>query len=253
MVPDPSSSNPGRGRHPGPDGFLSTRWSVVLDVGARDPLVVREALETLCSTYWYPLYAFLRRRGVDAEEAEDVTQGFFARILERRDLEGLDPARGRLRAFLLASMKHYLANHRDYQRAQKRGGGQGPLSLDMSGADERYGLAAAPALSPERLFERAWALALLERVLARLRTSYEDRDRGALFEELKGTLTGESPVGELAAVGERLGMTEGAVKVAAHRLRERYRKELRAEVAGTLEDPSQVESELQDLFQALGG
>lgn len=240
-------------RNPGTDGFLSTRWSVVLDVGGQDPARVREALETLCSTYWYPLYAFVRRRGVDAEEAQDVTQGFFARLLEHRDLAGLDPARGRLRAFLLVSLKHYLANHRDQQRAQKRGGRHESLPLDMSGADERYGLAAPPALSPERLFERAWALALLERVLASVRERYEGRDRGALFEELKGTLTGEQPVGGLAAVGERLGMTEGAVKVAAHRLRERYRTTLRSEVAGTLEDPAQVEDELQDLFQALGG
>jgi len=248
-----SSADHSADPNPGPDGFLSTRWSVVLDVGGQDQVRVREALETLCSTYWYPLYAFVRRRGVDAEEAQDVTQGFFARLLEQRDLAGLDPARGRLRAFLLASMKHYLANHRDHQRAQKRGGGREPLSLDMSGADERYGLAAATALSPERLFERAWALALLERVLARVRSKYAGRGREALFEELKGTLTGTQPEGGLAAVGERLDMTEGSVKVAAHRLRESYRSELRSEVAGTLEDPSQVEEELQDLFRALGG
>jgi len=238
---------------PGPPGgeFLTTRWSVVLSAGHSGSEAGRASLEMLCSSYWYPLYTYVRRRGHDAEEARDLTQGFFTRLLEKKDIQDADPERGRFRAFLLTALKHYLANEWDRSQALKRGGDRVHVSIDMEGADERFGLSTLREESPERSFERAWALALLERVLDSLRQDYDARGKSETFTALKGFLTTEGAESQ-AAIAERLGTTEGAVKVAVHRLRGRYREAVRDEIASTLADPADIDAELATLFEALG-
>jgi RNA polymerase sigma-70 factor (ECF subfamily) len=234
-----------------PGRFVTTRWSLIR--AAQDPSAQasRAALAALCSAYWYPLYAFIRRQGHDAEEAQDLTQEFFARLLEKDGLAAVDRDKGRFRSFLLAACKHFLSNERDRARAQKRGGGRAVLPLDAAGAEGRYGSEPAHEETPERLFERRWALALLEQVLGRLREEYAAAGKGRVFERLKGHLTGDGvPYAQVAA---DLSMSAGAVKVAAHRLRQRYRELLRDEIAQTLDDPGQVEEEIRDLFAALAG
>jgi RNA polymerase sigma-70 factor (ECF subfamily) len=230
--------------------FATTRWSLI--AAARDPDApeARQALAELCGLYWYPLYAYIRRRGHDHAGAEDLTQGFFAHLLERHDWAAADPARGRFRSFLLAACQHFLANEHDRATAQKRGSGRQPLSLDFADADGRYAREPAHDQTPERLFERRWALTLLEQVLAGLREEYESSGKGRLFEALKGSLGG--PEVPYAAVAADLGLSEGAVKVAAHRLRQRYRDRLRAAIAETVAGEEQVDEELRDLFAALG-
>jgi len=229
--------------------FATTHWSLVVAARGASP-VAREALAELCRLYWYPLYAYVRRRGHSADEAQDLTQEFFARLLERDDLAGLDPARGRFRAFLLAACRHFLANQNDRAQALKRGGGLRPRSLDLADADRRYAAEPSHEQTPERLFERRWALTLLDRVLQRLRQHYETAGQLVLFERLKGSLAGETdvPHAESAAA---LNMTEGAVKVAAHRLRQRYRDLLRDEIARTVAEPAEVDDEVRALFAAL--
>lgn len=231
--------------------FLTTRWSVVLSAGHAGSEAGRASLEVLCSSYWYPLYTYVRRRGHDADEARDLTQGFFTRLFEKQDIQDADPERGRFRAFLLTALKHYLANEWDREQAQKRGGGRVHVSIDMEGADERFGIRARREESPERSFERAWALALLERVLDALRKDYEARGKSETFAALKGFLTTEGTESQ-AAIAERLGTTEGAVKVAVHRLRGRYREAIRDEIASTLANPADIDAELATLFEALG-
>jgi RNA polymerase sigma-70 factor (ECF subfamily) len=207
----------------------------------------------LCHAYWYPLYAFIRRQGFSPEQAQDHTQEFFARFLEKDLLGSADRARGQFRSFLLAACKHFLANERDRARAVKRGGGREPVSLDLQDAEQRYGLEPADELTPERLFERRWALTLLDQVLARLREESVRADKASLFDRLKGFLTGHADAKPYRQVAEELGMTEGAVKVAVHRLRNRYRELLQEEIARTVDDPAQVEDEIRSLFQALAG
>jgi RNA polymerase sigma-70 factor (ECF subfamily) len=210
----------------------------------------RDALASLCTAYWYPLYAFVRRQGHGPEQAQDLTQGFFARLLEKNDLASADQTRGRFRSFLLAACKHFLSNERDREHALKRGGGRVPLSIDRTAAEGCYGREPSHDETPERLFERRWALTLLEQVLARLRGEYETAGKGRLFERLKGHLTGGGEAHAQAAA--ELRMSEGAVKVAVHRLRQRYRDLLRDEIAQTLTDPAEVEDEVRALFAALG-
>jgi RNA polymerase sigma-70 factor (ECF subfamily) len=248
--PDPASSA-ARGDPPAGDaGFLTTHWSVVLAAGDRDDPASRAALASLCRSYWYPLYAFVRRRGANAEDARDLTQGFFARLIEKRDLAALAPERGRFRAFLLAALKHYLANEHERASAQKRGGGSAPLSIELAAADSKWRIDPGHALTPERLFEKSWALALLEHTLDGLRAEYETAGKAELFAALKPQLEGSgAPYAELA---QRLGTTEGALKVAAHRLRRRYRERLRAEIGRTVGRPEEVEGEIGDLFRILG-
>jgi RNA polymerase sigma-70 factor (ECF subfamily) len=229
--------------------FATTHWSLVLAAGGESP-AAREALAELCRLYWYPLYAYIRRHGHDADEAQDLTQEFFALLLARDDLAGLDPARGRFRAFLLGACRHFLANQRDRAQALKRGGGRRPLSLDLTGADGRYAAEPSHEQPPERLFERRWALTLLDQVMQRLRRYYEAAGQSALFERLKGTLTGDAE-GSYAETAAALDMTEGAVKVAAHRMRQRYRDLLREEIARTVADPAEVDDEVRTLFRAL--
>jgi len=224
----------------------------VLEAGRDDSPRAAEALEQLCRTYWYPLYAFVRRRGHGPEDAQDLTQAFFARLIAKRDLAAVDRTRGRFRSFLIAAMQHFLANEWDKARAQKRGGGVRVISLDAVSAEARYAREPADLETPELIFERRWAMALLDKVLVRLRGEYEARGQGDLFEALKGTLGGGGAEGH-AATAERLGMTEGAVKVAAHRLRRRYRDLLRGEIAGTVASPDDVDDELRHLLAVLGG
>jgi RNA polymerase sigma-70 factor (ECF subfamily) len=248
---EPSSS--GHGPAGRADIFATTHWTVVLAAGRKSSPQSDRALGELCQLYWYPLYAYVRGQGRTKEDAEDLVQAFFARFLERNYLEGLRAERGRFRAFLLASLKHFLANEWDKAQRQKRGGGVVHLSLDWQSADERYHLDPPDPTSPDRIFDRAWALALLERVIARLRDECATQSRSALFEQAKGYLmVGEAtiPYGEAA---RRLKMDEGAVRVAVHRLRKRYRELLRDEITQTLSDPAQVQEELRSLQAALAG
>jgi len=204
----------------------------------------------LCSIYWYPLYAFVRRSGHEAHEAEDLTQEFFARLLAKHYLTDVAPEKGRFRSFLLASMKHFLANEYDRANALKRGGGRQAIALDALRADSRYGMEPADELTPERLFERGWALAVLEQVLTRLETEQSVAGKASQFGTLKGFLTGGGE-GGYAEAGERLGMSAGAVKVAVHRLRRRYRELLREEIAHTVAEPAEIDEEIRYLLSCL--
>lgn len=243
----------------GAHSFLTTRWSVVRAAARGEHPTgtdVEAALASLCEGYWYPLYGYVRRQGHGADDARDLTQAFFARLVEKRDLDGAAPELGRFRAYLLAALKHFLANERERGRALKRGGGRAPLSIDAGEADSRYRFDRAElghAETPERAFEREWARAVLDRALEALRADYEARGKRELFEALEGTLGGAAPADEdRAALAERLGTSEGALNVAAHRLRRAFRERLRSEIAGTLADPADVEDELRALFDALG-
>src|SRR5262245_10616359 len=243
--PDPEPVHP-------TGGFATTQWSLV--AAARDPASpqAREARAALCQTYWYPLSAYLPRQVGSADEAEELTQEFFARLLEKDFLAGVDRARGKFRAYLLACCKHFLANQRDYTRARKRGGGRAVLSVDWQSAATRYAAEPADPRTPEALFERRWALTLLEQALGALRAEYAARGKGEVYERLKGVLAASSDTPPYAEIGRQLGMTEGAVKKAAQRLRQRYRELIRAHIAATVDDPSQVEDEVRALFAALG-
>jgi len=231
--------------------FVTTRWTVVLSAGRKSSPQSDRALGELCRTYWYPLYAYVRRQGKTKEDAEDLVQAFFARFLEKNYLEGLSAERGKFRAFLLASLKHFLANEWDKSQRQKRGGGAQHLSLDWQSADERYHLDPPDPSSPEKTFDREWALALLERVVSRLRDECAAESKIDLFDQAKGYLmVGEKAI-PYADAARNLKMDEGAVRVAVHRLRKRYRALLRDEIAQTLDDPAQVAEELRSLQVAL--
>ncbi|HAB18090.1 MAG TPA: RNA polymerase subunit sigma-24 [Verrucomicrobiales bacterium] len=247
----PATENLSSGR-PAADGcFVTTRWTMVLNAGRKSSPHSDRALSELCQTYWYPLYAYVRRQGHSKEDSEDLVQAFFERFLEKNYLEGLSETRGKFRAFLLASLKHFLANAWDKSQRQKRGGGATHLSLDWQSADERYHLDPPDPASPERAFDRAWALALLERVVTRLRDECVAAGKAALFERAKGYLMiGEAAI-PYAEAAMQLNLDEGAVRVAVHRLRQRYRRLLRDEIAQTLEDPADVAEELQALQAAL--
>lgn len=232
------------------DYFATTHWTVVLAAGCRSTPQADMALEELCHTYWYPLYAYIRRRGYAREDAEDLAQAFFARLLEKNYLEGLSSEKGKFRAFLLAALKHFLANEWDRANRQKRGGGVTTLSLNWHSADTRYQIDPADNLSPDKLYDRAWTVTLLERVITRLREESAADGKSKLFEQLKLFLmTGKSaaPYAEAAA---SLSLTEGAVRVAVHRLRRRYRELLREEIGQTLSNAAQVEEEMRALFSA---
>lgn len=232
------------------DIFATTHWTVVLSAGRRATPEADRALEELCRIYWYPLYAYVRRQGHSKEDAEDLTQGFFARFLERNYLEGLSSKKGRFRAFLLAALKHFLANEYDRATSQKRGGGLAPLSLDWQDADARYHVEPADQLSPDKLYDRAWAMTLLELVIARLRDECAAQSKARVFEQLRPFLmVGQSDI-PYAQAAASLGWNEGAARVAVHRLRKRYRELLRAEIAQTLSEPASIEDELGVLFQA---
>jgi RNA polymerase sigma factor (sigma-70 family) len=233
-------------------GFAATRWTMVLAAaGRKSGAARRRALEELAQAYWYPLYAFIRRQGHPAAQAEDLTQEFFARLLEKKALASVDREKGKFRSFLLASVKNFLANEWDKSQTLKRGGGKPLVALDALDAEARYALEPADRLTPDRLFERRWALAVLDLVLARLQQEYVDRGDAATFEALKSSLTGEADGPTYGTIAQRLGMTEGAVKVAAHRLRKRYREFLRDEIVQTVADPDLVDDEIRHLLTCL--
>lgn len=241
---------------PGPRGqpaaFATTHWSVVLAAGDATSPSTAEALGQLCRLCWYPLYVYVRRRGYSVEDAQDLTQQFFAHVLEKGCFGRADPARGRFRCFLLQCLQNFLNNEWRRSQRTKRGGGALPLSLDATGAEGRYAHEPAVAHSPEHAYERRWALTLLEEVLTSLRQEYERADQAPLFAELSDLLWGKDVPTSYAAIGSRLGMTEGALRSAMHRLRRRYRERLRAQVAHTLTDPMEVDDELRHLVEILG-
>ena len=232
------------------DRFATTHWSIVVSAGDSQSPEARLALATLCENYWFPLYAFVRRAGCSAEDAQDLTQEFFARLLAQRLLTRVDRQRGKFRSFLLAALKHFLADQWDHAHAQKRGGGQTVISFDSLDAETRYRLEPASDLTPEKMFEKQWALSLLEQVLSRLHAELVAEGKSALFEALKDTLTGVRST-TYAAVGAELGMAEGAVKVAAHRMRRRYRALLREEIAQTVTSPDEIADEIRYLLSCL--
>ncbi len=236
---------------PGPREFATTHWSLVVAAnpdkasGTR----ARKALEELCRAYWYPLYAFVRYRGYSSDDAQDLTQSFFVRIIETGGFVSADPERGRFRSYLLGAMKHFLVNEWHRARAQKRGGGVTFLELDGLDPEARYALEPAQSTDPDADFDREWAQESIARAMEKLRAESEARGKVELFEALKGSLTGDEPARSETAA--RLGMTDGAVKVAVHRLRQRYRELLRAEIAETVTDPSDVDVEMRHLVAAL--
>jgi len=231
--------------------FRTTRWSVVQAAAGPRSGDAREALATLCDTYWYPVYAFVRRSGHAAEEARDLTQGFFVRLLEKRDLGSADPVRGKFRDYLLGAVKHFLANERARQQALKRGGGQKLLSIDFQDADRQYSLEPVDPETPETLFLRSWAMALVRRATERLGEEYGSQGKRVVFERLRPMLTGDTGAASRREIAESLDMTENALNVAVHRLRQRFRHQLKEEVSDTLADPGQTEDELRSLLAVL--
>jgi len=245
--PGPTSKSGQSGRR----SFATTRWSLVLAAAHDSRPDAQAALATLCETYWYPLYAYARRLGYKAEDAQDLTQEFFALLLEKESLRVADPERGRFRSFLLASLNHFLTAEWRRRSARKRGGGRLPLSLDVRSGESRYSQEPSHDLTPEKAYERRWALLLLEQAVSRLRAEYAASGKAALFERLAGFLSGERGVLTQQVAGD-LNMSEGAVRVAVHRLRQRYRQVLRAEVAHTVAGPQHIDEELRHLMAAVG-
>lgn len=232
-------------------GFAPTRWTVVLTAGQSDTTRAEEALARLCEAYWYPLYAYVRRRGHRPEDAQDLTQEFFAQLLAHNWIARADRQKGRFRSFLLMAMGRFLANQWDKNRALKRGGAARIVSLNLDSAETRYGQEPADTSTPEQAFEKQWALTLLDSVLQQLRAEYEGEGKRALFDALKPSLVGAregQPYAELAA---SLSMTEGAVRVAVCRLRERYRERLKEEIAHTVASPADVDAEVRHLFRVM--
>ncbi len=233
------------------DPFGSTRWSIVLAAGANGT-AARAALETLCAAYWLPVYGYVRSRGNNTDDAHDLTQAFFANLLERNSLSAADPARGRFRAFLLTSLKNFLNNQRARNTAQKRGGGRIVASFDRTAAETRLAVGRGLTRTPEQEFERRWALALLESVLLRLKREQESAGRAREFSELRPFLTGEQTQNSQADVARTLQLTPEAIRAAIYRLRKRYRQLLQDEVAQTVTSPDEVGDELQRLVAAVG-
>jgi RNA polymerase sigma-70 factor (ECF subfamily) len=231
--------------------FASTRWSLVAAAAERDSPEGEAALATLCRLYWYPLYAYARRRLPQAQDAQDLTQEFFARLLDKDYLRQADRQRGRFRAFLLTAFKHFLAKEQERAHAQKRGGGRTILRLDFDDGERRYHQEPSHEATPEAQYERGWALTLLEQGLSRLRDELAGAGKGQLFECLKGTLAVEATPRPYAELAGELGMTPEALKVAVHRLRRRYAELIRAEIAQTVTSPEEVEDELRELFAAV--
>jgi RNA polymerase sigma factor (sigma-70 family) len=234
-------------------GFATTHWSLILAAAEGAPADSRNALAALCRTYWYPLYAYLRSHGHGQHDAEDLTQEFFATLLEKGHLQAADRRRGRFRSFLLTAFKRFLAKEQERARARKRGGGKTVLSLDFPSGEERYQCEPSHDWTAERLFDRRWALTLLDQVVARLGSQFTASGKGRLWEQLHPYLIGTAAAPPLATVAGALGMTERAVKVAVHRLRQRYRELLRDDVAQTVAHPEDIDDELTVLLTALRG
>lgn len=235
----------------GPESFQTTRWTLVLKASGADQDPA-EALSELCTRYWYPVYAFVRRSGHDREAARDLTQSFFTKLLEKDYVAGADRERGRFRTFLLASLKHFSANEWDHGNALKRGVCVTHVGIDFEDGDVAYARQFAADGTPEDSYDRSWALHQIDRILELLRIEMLDAGHEFRHERLQGFLTGEARGLRYREVADELGMTEGAVKVAVHRMRVRFGELLRSEVAQTLEDPADVDQEIRDLFAALG-
>ena len=235
----------------GPEYFATTHWSIVLTAGQSRAPGASEALEELCRAYWYPLFAYVRRRGYAQHDAQDLTQKFFARFLEKHFLKSVARERGKFRSFLLASMNHFLANEWDRVKAQKRGGRVEFVSIDGIRADSDRRFEIATNVTPEKIYERQWALTLLDRVLTHLRDEFTATGRAELFNHLKSFLTGDKTGRTYADIAAELRTTEGALKTAIHRMRRRYRELLHQEVAQTVASPTEVEVELHALLAAL--
>jgi len=234
--------------------FTTTHWSVVLEAQGESP-AAQEALEKLCRTYWQPIYGFVRRQGVGSEEAKDLTQGFFALLLERRNLNAVRQEKGRLRSYLLASLKNFLANEHNRATAVKRGAGQQLIPLDDLRERERVGFEPSDTLAADQIYERRWALSVLDQVLARLRTEYRAAGPASagLFDQLEKSLTDEPDHPSPADTAEEFGMTVSAVRQASYRLRQRYRQVLREEVAHTVMLPGDIDDEVRHLIAVLRG
>jgi len=234
-----------------PSDFRTTHWSVVLAAAHTDSPQRQSALTSLCQSYWYPLYAFARRQGRNPQEAEDLTQEFFARLLVKNGLASVRPENGRFRSFLLASLKNFLANDWDRSHRIKRGGQYGIVSWDEQSAEKRYLVEPRHEATPEKLFEQSWALTVIESVLAQLRKEYTDAGKGFVFEAIQSYLE-EEGAETYAEIAAKLNMTEGAVKMAVLRLRENFRHRLRAEIAQTVGSAGDIDEELRHLFACLG-
>ncbi len=245
----PSSPVPVENRSP--KRFVTTRWSLILQTQASDNAVARRALDELCRSYWFPVYAFMRQQTSDLHTAQDWTQGLFASLLAANSLAQLHPEHGRFRSFLLAAAKNFSCNERVRQATQKRGGDRQILSVDFSEGEQRLLQLPVSQLTPELLFEQQWALALLERVMSQLRSWYVQAGTLELFEHLSATLTGDPAAIPLCEVAGTLNLSEEAVRVALHRMRKRYRQILQNEVAQTTESPDEVQQELAYLLRIL--
>jgi RNA polymerase sigma factor (sigma-70 family) len=231
--------------------FLTTHWSVVLSARKQDSPQSAAALETLCRTYWYPLYAYVRRHGHSPPDAQDLTQGFFARLLEKDYLKAAAREKGRFRTFLIVALKRFLANEWDRLRSQKRGGGQPLLSLDTELAEQRYRVEPVEGATADRIFERRWALTLLDRTMKRLRDEFSAAGKSGEFDRLKVCLTAERGEISYSEIAAALGMSEGTARVAVHRLRKRFREVFREEIAHTVSTPEEIEEEVRYLMGVL--
>ena len=240
----------GGNAHHGPAAFTTTHWSVVLEAQGESP-AAHEALEKLCRTYWRPIFAFLRRQGIPPEEAEDITQGFFAQLLERRKFSAIRREKGRLRSFLLGALKYFVADEQRRAIATKRGKGQRLISLDELRGEEQIEMEPADPVTAEMIYERRWALTVLECVLSRLKDEYRAADNAALFDSLKQLLPDEPGSPSQAEIAARLGMTENAVRQAFYRFRQRYQSILREEIAHTVATPGDIEDELRHLIAVI--
>jgi DNA-directed RNA polymerase specialized sigma24 family protein len=233
--------------------FATTHWSVVLAAREQESRQAADAIEKLCCAYWYPLYAFVRRQGHKPHDAEDLLQGFFSRLLEKHCLADVDQAKGRFRSFLLAALKHYLANEWDKAKAVRRGGRVEFVSLEAGRSESRYWEEPASGLTPEKLYEQRWACVLLERVMDRLQREFDTAGKGPFFEVLKGFLLGEDRAHSYADLAAQQGLSEGALKMRVQRLRLRYQRLLREEIAHTVAGREEVEDEIRYLFNVVSG
>lgn len=247
MLPQQEQSTPSLTR----DWFTTTHWSVVLAARQPDTPGAQQALERLCQTYWYPLYVFIRHQGYSPDDAQDLTQAYFERVLARNYFDQADPDKGRFRAFLLARLKHFLSDQRDRDRAAKRGGGATVLSLDAQAAEQRYRLEPVDAMAPDRLYERRWAFTVLGEARERLKQEFVAAGKSELYEQVNALEMGEETGHTYAEVGQRLGMSVDAIKSAVVRLRRRYGELLRQEIAQTVATASEIDQEIRHLMAAI--